>query len=81
MTDMSAGAPPMPPSDPRVVPIASLDLSIRARRCMENLEIATIGDLLERSEAELLGSKNFGQTSLNEIRRKLEGMGLNLRKK
>ena len=79
MTDMSV--PPMPPADPRVVPIASLDLSIRARRCMENLEIATIGDLLERSEAELLGSKNFGQTSLNEIRRKLEGMGLNLRKK
>ena len=69
------------PTDPRVVPIADLDLSIRARRCMENLEIQTIGDLLERTEAELLGSKNFGQTSLNEVRRKLEAMGLALRKK
>ena len=69
------------PTDPRTVPIANLDLSIRARRCMENLEIQTVGELLERTESELLGSKNFGQTSLNEVRRKLEGLGLALRKK
>jgi DNA-directed RNA polymerase subunit alpha len=79
------GEIPEPPvglgADARSIPIASLDLSIRARRCMENLEIATVGDLLERSEADLLASKNFGQTSLNEIRRKLESMGLTLRKK
>ena len=63
------------------VPIESLDFSIRARRCMENLEIRTVGDLLQHSEAALLASKNFGQTSLNEVRRKLEGLGVSLRRK
>jgi DNA-directed RNA polymerase subunit alpha len=77
--DMPAAA--APPPDPRSVAIATLDLSIRARRCMERLGIATVGDLLERTEAELLAAKNFGQTSLNEIRRKLEPMGLTLKKK
>jgi DNA-directed RNA polymerase subunit alpha len=81
-------APP-PPSDyaaaggrdPATIPIEEMDLSIRARRCMENLEITTVADLLDRTESELLGAKNFGQTSLNEIRRKLESMGYALRKK
>lgn len=77
----SLQVPAVAPSDPRIVPIEALDLSIRARRCMENLEITTVGDLLDRTEADLLGSKNFGQTSLNEIRRRLETMGLSLRKK
>lgn len=67
--------------DPNETSIDALDLSIRARRCMENLEIHTIGDLLQHSENELLASKNFGQTSLNEIRRKLEGLGMSLRRK
>ena len=67
--------------DPMEVPIESLDFSIRARRCMENLEIRTVGDLLQHSEAALLASKNFGQTSLNEVRRKLEGLGVSLRRK
>jgi DNA-directed RNA polymerase subunit alpha len=67
--------------DPKDVSIEKLDLSIRARRCMDNLEIRTIGDLIGHSEAELLASKNFGQTSLNEVRRKLEGFALTLRRK
>lgn len=68
-------------ADPMDVPIEKLDLSIRARRCMDNLEIATIGDLIRHSENELLSSKNFGQTSLNEVRRKLEAFGLSLKRK
>jgi DNA-directed RNA polymerase subunit alpha len=68
-------------TDPGEHPIEQLDLSIRARRCMENLEIRTVGDLVRHSETELLASKNFGQTSLNEVRRKLESMGLTLRRK
>jgi DNA-directed RNA polymerase subunit alpha len=68
-------------ADPTVVPIDALELSIRARRCMDNLGIETVGDLLERSEQDLLASKNFGQTSLNEIRRKLERLGLGLKKR
>lgn len=67
--------------DPLEVPIEQLDLSIRARRCMDNLEIRTVGDLIQHSETALLASKNFGQTSLNEVRRKLEGMGLALKRK
>jgi len=61
--------------------IEKLDLSIRARRCMDNLEIRTISDLIRHSETELLASKNFGQTSLNEVRRKLEAFGLQLKRK
>jgi DNA-directed RNA polymerase subunit alpha len=78
-----AGAPLESPGqpDPRTVPIDALDLSIRARRCMDNLGIETVGALLERSEQELLASKNFGQTSLNEVRRKLERMNLSLKKR
>jgi DNA-directed RNA polymerase subunit alpha len=67
--------------DPRDIPIEELDLSIRARRCMDNLEIRTVGELLDRSEHELMTSKNFGQTSLNEVRKRLDQMGLALRKK
>ncbi len=63
------------------MPIEGLDLSIRARRCMETLGIHTVGDLLQRSESELLASKNFGQTSLSEIRRKLDPLGLELRRR
>ncbi|MDJ0975383.1 MAG: DNA-directed RNA polymerase subunit alpha C-terminal domain-containing protein [Planctomycetota bacterium] len=79
----SFGAPPTTGggADPHQVPIESLDLSIRARRCMDNLEIRTVGDLVQRTEAELLASKNFGQTSLNEVRRKLEALGMTLRRK
>lgn len=62
-------------------PIEKLELSIRARRCMDNLNIRTVGDLLQHTEAALLASKNFGQTSLNEIRRKLDGLGLTLKRK
>jgi len=75
------GGGPIGGADPMDVPIEKLDLSIRARRCMENLEIATIGDLLRHSENELLASKNFGQTSLNEVRRKLEAFGMALKRK
>ena len=68
-------------TEPDEIPIESLDLSIRARRCMDNLEIRTVADLMQHTEAELLASKNFGQTSLNEVRRKLETLGFTLRRK
>ncbi|MDF1701892.1 MAG: DNA-directed RNA polymerase subunit alpha C-terminal domain-containing protein [Planctomycetota bacterium] len=77
------GSAPAPAAggDPMDVPIESLDFSIRARRCMENLEIRTVGDLMQHTETALLASKNFGQTSLNEVRRKLDGLGVSLRRK
>jgi DNA-directed RNA polymerase subunit alpha len=60
-------------------PVAELNLSVRARKCMSRLGIATLGELLMRTPDELLESKNFGVTSLNEVRSKLTDLGLRLR--
>ena len=56
-----------------------LQLSVRARKCIQKLTIRTIGDMTRTTEAELLGCKNFGVTSLNEINKALGNMGLSLR--
>jgi DNA-directed RNA polymerase subunit alpha len=60
-------------------PVSDLNLSVRARKCMNRLGINTLGDLIQRSADELLESKNFGMTSLNEVREKLSQYGLTLR--
>ncbi|HEY5315743.1 MAG TPA: DNA-directed RNA polymerase subunit alpha C-terminal domain-containing protein [Pirellulales bacterium] len=60
-------------------PIADLNLSVRARKCMIRLGISTIGELVRRTGDELLECKNFGVTSLNEVREKLTGHALKLR--
>jgi len=60
-------------------PIESLNLSIRSRRCMERLKIRTIRDLIHKSEVELMSAKNFGMTSLNEVKEKLAELNLKLR--
>jgi DNA-directed RNA polymerase subunit alpha len=60
-------------------PVSDLNLSVRARKCMNRLGINTLGELIQRSADELLESKNFGQTSLTEVREKLGQYGLSLR--
>ena len=60
-------------------PISDLNLSVRSRKCMTRLAIQTIGQILQRTPDELLASRNFGVTSLNEIRQKLAEMNLKLR--
>jgi len=60
-------------------PISELNLSVRARKCMIRLGINTVGDLLRRTGDDLLDCKNFGVTSLNEVREKLAAHGLKLR--
>jgi DNA-directed RNA polymerase subunit alpha len=60
-------------------PVSDLNLSVRARKCMNRLGINTLGDLVQRTADELLESKNFGMTSLNEVREKLGQYGLALR--
>ena len=55
------------------------DLSVRARKALALLNVATLGDLCMKTEAELMGVKNFGMTSLVEIKAKLEEIGLGLR--
>jgi len=58
---------------------ADLNLSVRARKCMTRLGINTLGELVQRTPDELLATKNFGVTSLNEIRQQLAEHGLKLR--
>ena len=59
--------------------VDDLQLSVRARKCLEKLDIHTIGELTRKTEAELLGCKNFGVTSLNEIKKAIGNLGLSLR--
>jgi DNA-directed RNA polymerase subunit alpha len=61
------------------LPINELNLSVRARKCTSKLGIALIGDLVRRTAEDLLECKNFGVTSLNEVREKLAERGLKLR--
>jgi len=60
-------------------PIDDLQLSVRARKCLQKLDIRTLGDLTRKTDAELLGVKNFGVTSLNEIKKAINNLGLSLR--
>lgn len=60
-------------------PISDLGLSVRARKCMVRLGLTTIGELVRRTGDDLLECKNFGVTSLNEVREKLTIQGLKLR--
>ncbi len=59
-------------------PISELDLSVRASNCLETIEIQTIGQLVARKESELLKVRNFGKTTLREIKQKLAKMSLAL---
>lgn len=59
--------------------VDDLQLSVRARKCLQRLNLHTVGELTRTTEAELLGCKNFGVTSLNEIKKALSGLGLSLR--
>jgi DNA-directed RNA polymerase subunit alpha len=60
-------------------PIPELNLSVRARKCMSRLQLTTIGELIRKTGDDLLECKNFGVTSLNEVREKLAVIGLKLR--
>ncbi len=59
-------------------PVTDFELSVRARNCLKKMQIRTLGDLLRISEAELLSYKNFGETSLTEIKTMLASKGLRL---
>lgn len=59
--------------------VDDLQLSVRSRKCLQKLKIRTLGDLVHKTEAELLGVKNFGVTSLNEVKKIISSFGLSLR--
>ena len=56
--------------------VEELELSVRSYNCLKNADIQTIGDLVIRSEGDMLKTKNFGRKSLNEIKEILADMGL-----
>jgi DNA-directed RNA polymerase subunit alpha len=79
-------APPRQPAPANVgnegvlaTPMDHIEFSVRSRRALETLKVTTLGELATKTEAELLACKNFGQTSLNEIRQRLAEYGLKLR--
>ena len=61
------------------LPVTELNLSVRARKCTTKLGIMTIGELVRRTAEDLMECKNFGVTSLNEVRERLVERGLKLR--
>lgn len=60
------------------IPVSDFELSVRSRNCLQKMGILTLGDLARCSEQDLLASKNFGETSLVEIREMLSSKGLSL---
>src|SRR5688500_15429224 len=60
------------------IPITDFELSVRSRNCLKKMNIKSLGDLLRTTEQELLSYKNFGETSLNEIKALLASKGLRL---
>jgi DNA-directed RNA polymerase subunit alpha len=68
-------------ADPEVYnkPLSDLELSVRSRNCVTFLGVTTVGELCQRTEAELMACKNFGQTSMNEIKQKLAELGVSLK--
>ena len=60
------------------MPITELDLSVRASNCLESARLATVAELVQKTESDLLKVRSFGKTSLREVKRKLTEMNLSL---
>ena len=61
------------------LPIEELDLTVRSYNCLKREGIHSVGELVSRSEADLMDIRNFGQKSIDEVKGKLAGMGLNMK--
>jgi DNA-directed RNA polymerase subunit alpha len=66
------------PSDYQIT-VEELNLSVRSYNCLKREGINTVGDLVQKSESELMDIRNFGQKSIDEVKAKLEELGLGLR--
>jgi len=64
--------------NPFIRPVSDLELSVRSANCLQNAKIILIGELVQKTDSEMLKTKNFGRKSLNEIKAILEEMGLSL---
>jgi len=77
--DEAVSAAPELPFNPALLKkVDELELSVRSANCLKNDNIVYIGDLIQKSEGEMLRTPNFGRKSLNEIKEVLAGMGLHL---
>ena len=73
-------APVVEEVDPQMeIPIEDLNLTQRSYNCLKREGIHTIGELVKRSEQDLLDIRNFGQKSIDEVKEKLDSMGLSLK--
>jgi DNA-directed RNA polymerase subunit alpha len=62
-------------------PIEDMDLTVRSYNCLKREGVATVGDLVQKTEEDLLEIRNFGQKSIDEVKAKLDELGLGLKKK
>jgi DNA-directed RNA polymerase subunit alpha len=62
-------------------PIEDMDLTVRSYNCLKREGVASIGDLVQKTEEDLLEIRNFGQKSIDEVKAKLDELGLGLKKK
>jgi DNA-directed RNA polymerase subunit alpha len=62
-------------------PIEDMDLTVRSYNCLKREGVTTVGELVQKAEEDLLEIRNFGQKSIDEVKAKLEEMGLTLRQK
>lgn len=79
---LSIGAGPAEPAGPMspnlALPIEDMDLSVRSYNCLKREGVATVGELVQKSEQDLLDIRNFGQKSIEEVKAKLNDIGLSL---
>ncbi|MFI5013625.1 MAG: DNA-directed RNA polymerase subunit alpha [Hyphomicrobiales bacterium] len=75
---VSVSAPELPFNPALLKKVDELELSVRSANCLKNDNVVYIGDLIQKSEAEMLRTPNFGRKSLNEIKEVLATMGLHL---
>ena len=76
--DLSVEPPKLTSNENLEKSVEELELSVRSYNCLKNAEIRTISELVQKTEAEMLKTKNFGRKSLNEIKEILTNMGLSL---
>jgi DNA-directed RNA polymerase subunit alpha len=80
-TEVAAGPQADEANKMASMPIEELDLSVRPYNCLKRAGINTLGDLLQRTEEEVVNVKNFGRKSLDEVKEKLAALGLELRRR
>ena len=78
LAPVKSDQPPQVAESMLSMPVKCLDLSIRALNCLSTEGVKTVGQLLEKREEEILAIRNFGTVTLDEVRERLAGHGLEL---